>query len=135
MSNYSQNDSTKVNVRILLASLWVCHFLSWSFGDMMSLLQETASPVTETIFLVIAPSLAVIQTLMIVYTLSGNRKFARTLNLIVPVLYLLFNLGYLSEGGAVWNYILGAAYIVFNILTLWTAWKWSSPTALDDDNL
>ncbi len=29
----------KINIRILLAVFWLCHFLLWTFGDMMSILQ------------------------------------------------------------------------------------------------
>ncbi len=29
---------TKVNVRILLAIFWICHFILWIFGDMFTLL-------------------------------------------------------------------------------------------------
>ena len=60
--------NSKVNVRILLAAFWISHFLLWSFGDMLALLQGTVEPITETVILIIAPSLAITQTLMIVYS-------------------------------------------------------------------
>ena len=130
----SQNlvPNSKVNARIVFSALWISHFLLWSFGDMLSLLQETAEPITETVFLIIAPSLAIAQTLMIVYSLRGEPKYVRYLNLVVPLAFLLFNLGYLAESSEIWNYLLGSTYTVFNLLTIWNAWKWQLQGTSDD---
>jgi hypothetical protein len=115
--------NSKVSERILLASFWICHFLLWTFGDMMSLLQEASEPITETIFMIIAPTLALTQTLMVVLSLKADPKYVRYANLAVPLVFLIFNVGYLAESSEVWNYVLGAAYILFNALTIWNAWK------------
>jgi hypothetical protein len=90
---------------------------------MLSLLQETTEPITETIFMIIAPTLAITQTLMVVLSLKAEVKYVRIVNLVVPLVFLLFNVGYLVENSEVWNYLLGIAYILFNLLTLWNAWK------------
>jgi hypothetical protein len=90
---------------------------------MLSLLQETTEPITETIIMVIAPTLALTQTLMVVLSLKADKKYVRIANLVVPLVFLLFNVGYLVEYSEVWNYILGVAYILFNVLTIWNAWK------------
>ena len=91
---------------------------------MLAILQETTVPITETVIMVIAPCLAIIQTLMIVYSLRGNPKYVRLANMVLPFVYLLFNVGYLAESSQIWNYILGSGYVAFNIMTIWTAWKW-----------
>jgi len=118
-------ENPKVNIRILLAAFWICHFLLWTFGDMLSLLQETTEPITATIILIVAPTLAITQTLMVVFSLIGEPKIVRLANLVVPLVFLLFNIGYLVESGnEVWNYLLGLAYILFNVLIIWHAWKW-----------
>lgn len=127
--------NSKVNTRIMFAALWISHFLLWSFGDMLALLQKTTEPITETVIFVIAPSLAIIQTLMIVYSLRGETRYVRWLNIGVPLVYLLFNIGYLAENSEIWNYLLGFAYIAFNLMIIWNAWKWPSPQALGEDNL
>jgi bacteriorhodopsin len=131
-SSQTREHNSKVNLRILLAALWISHFLLWTFGDMLSLLQETSEPITETVFLIIAPSLAIAQTLMIVYSLRGEPKYVRYLNLVVPLAFLLFNIGYLAESSESWNYLLGSAYTVFNVLTIWNAWKWQLQGTSDD---
>jgi hypothetical protein len=114
----------KINVRIILAALWISHFLLWTFGDMVSLLQETTEPVTNELLLFVAVPLAVIQTFMIIFSLIGKQKFARWANIGIAPVFLLFNIGYVIEGGQGWNYLLGIVYILFNVLIIWTAWKW-----------
>ncbi len=123
-------EDPKVNIRILLAAFWICHFLLWSFGDMMSILQETSEPLKETIFMIIAPTTAIVQALMVVLCLIGPPQYVRLANLIVAPVYLLFNIGYLAEPDSEgWNYYLGIAYILFTVLIIWHAWKW--PTVED----
>ena len=118
-------EDPKVNIRILLAAFWICHFLLWTFGDMMSILQESSEPITENIFLAIAPTTALVQALMVVFCLIGAPKYVRLANLVVAPVYLLFNIGYLSEPDSEgWNYLLGTVYILFNVLIIWHAWKW-----------
>jgi hypothetical protein len=117
--------SSKVNVRILFASFWICHFLLWTFGDFLSLLQGANEPITETIIMIIAPTLAVTQTIMVVLSLTAKLKYVRWANLGVPLVFLLFNVQYLSEYSEVWNYILGTAYVLYNLLIIWNAWKLS----------
>jgi hypothetical protein len=118
-------EDPKVNVRILLVVFWISHFLLWTFGDMVALLQhKNPEPISNDLILIVAASLAIIQTLMIVFSLIGKPKFVRLANIIVPIVYLLFNIGYISEAVDGWEYLLGIAYTLFNILIIWTAWKW-----------
>ncbi len=115
----------KINVRILLAAFWISHFLLWTFGDMVALLQhKNPDPIDNNLILVVAASLAVTQTLMIVFSLVGKPKLVRLVNIIIPIVFLLFNLGYISEAVDGWEYILGIFYVLFNVLIIWTAWKW-----------
>ncbi len=44
----------RVNVRIVLAMLWVCHFILWIFGDMFTLLQDMGEPATDTVIQFVA---------------------------------------------------------------------------------
>jgi hypothetical protein len=121
-------DDVKINVRIILAAFWISHFLLWTFGDMVSLMQETTEPVSNELLLFVAAPLAVIQTFMIVFSLIGKQKFARWANICVAPVFMIFNIGYLAESGQSWNYLLGLVYIIFNVLTIWYAWKWPIQT-------
>ena len=114
----------KVNIRILLATFWICHFLLWTFGDMFSLAQEMGEPVTSTLILVVAPSTALVQALMIVTCLLGRPVIARWANMILAAVYLLFNIGFFVDAIEGWEYYLGIGYVVFNVLILWYAYNW-----------
>ena len=117
-------EDVKVNVKIVLAALWAGHFLLWTFGDMLSLLQEIAEPVDDELLLFVAVPLAVIQTFMILFSLVGKPKMVRWANIIVVIVFIVFNLGYLAEANAGWEYLLGIAYLLVNALILFYAWKW-----------
>ena len=124
-------EDPKINVRIILAACWISHFLLWTFGDMVSLLQQiNPDPVSDALLTFVAAPLAVTQAFMIVFSLIGEPKWIRWVNIGVAPIFLLFNIGYLAEGIQGWNYLLGIAYIMFNVLIIWFAWKW--PTQEDN---
>ena len=114
----------KVNVRILLAAFWIGHFLLWTFGDMLSLLQEMEGPIDDSALLFVAPTTAIVQALMIVLSLVGRPSYVRMTNLIVAPVYLLFNIEFIAEATEGWEYCLGIFYIVFNVLIIWRAYTW-----------
>ena len=99
----------KVNVRILLAVFWIGHFLLWTFGDMLSLLQEMDGPIDDSVLLFVAPTTAIVQALMIVLSLVGRPSYVRMTNLIVAPVYLLFNIGFIAEATEGWEYYLGSS--------------------------
>jgi hypothetical protein len=117
-------EDQKINIRVVLAAFWVSHFLLWTFGDMVSLLQESTHPVSNELLVFVAAPLAVTQTLMITTSLIGKPKYARLANIYVAPVFLLINIGYLIDYSQGWNYLLGMAYIMFNVLTIRYAWKW-----------
>jgi hypothetical protein len=114
----------KVNIRILLAVFWICHFLLWTFGDMLSLLQEMDEPIDDSVILFVAPTTAIVQALMVVLCLVGRPTYVRLANLIAAPVYLLFNIGFIVEATEGWEYYLGIFYILFNVLIIWRAYRW-----------
>jgi hypothetical protein len=114
----------KVNIRILLAVFWLGHFLLWTFGDMLSLLQEMGEPLTDSLFLIIAPTTAIVQALMVVFCLVGRPTYVRLANLIVAPVYLLFNIGFFVDATQGWEYYLGVFYVLFNVLIIRHAYRW-----------
>ena len=82
----------KVNVRTQLALFWICHFILWIFGDMFTLLQEMGEPVTDTAVEIIAPTTAIVLTLVVVFSLVGRPAHVRLANLIVAQLLFLENI-------------------------------------------
>ena len=122
--NTQKETAPKTEMKIVLAALWIAHFLLWTFGDMASLLQEITEPVDNNLLLFVAVPLAITQALMIFFSLVGKAKVMRWVNMIVAVVFLLFNVGFIAEAQFGWDYLLGAGYLLFNGLIVWYAWKW-----------
>ena len=91
---------------------------------MASLLQEITQPVDNNLLLFVAVPLAITQALMIFFSLVGKAKVMRWVNMIVAVVFLLFNVGFIAEAQFGWEYLLGAGYLLVNGLIVWYAWKW-----------
>lgn len=98
---------------------------------MLSLLQETTEPVDNELLLFVAVPLAVIQTFMILYSLVEKPKVVRWANIIVVLVFVVFNLGYLAEANAGWEYLLGIAYLLVNALIIFYAWRWPKHEGLE----
>jgi hypothetical protein len=114
----------KVNIRMLLAVFWICHFILWIFGDMFSQLQGMGEAVTDSLVLFVAPTTAIVLTLMVVFCLVGSPTYVRMANLIVAPLYLLFNIVFFVDATQGWEYYLGVFYVLFNVLIIWHAYRW-----------
>lgn len=114
----------KVNIRILLAVFWICHFILWIFGDMFSLLQGKGEPVTDPAIIYAAPTTAIVLTLMVVFNLVGRASTVRLANLIVGAVFLLFNIMFFVDANEGWEYYLGVFYVLFNVLIIWRAFTW-----------
>lgn len=114
----------EVNPRVLLAVFWVCHFILWIFGDMFTLLQEMGEPVTDTSIQFIAPTTAILLTLLVVFSLVGRPAYVRMANLIVAPVYLLFNMVFFVDATQGWEYYLGVFYVLFSVLIIWFAYTW-----------
>lgn len=117
-------DDTKMNAKIILSALWTAHFLLWLFGDMASLMQKISEPVANNLLLFVSVPTAVIQALMIFFSLTGRAKVMRWVSIVVAVVFLALNIGFMVDAHIGWQYLLGTAYIVFNVLLIWYAWKW-----------
>jgi hypothetical protein len=114
----------KVNVRTVLAMLWICHFILWIFGDMFTLLQGMAEPATDTLVQFVAPSTAIVLVLLVVYTLVGDPTRVRWANLVLAPVYLLLNVGFFVDATEGWEYYIGVFYVLFNVLVVWQAYIW-----------
>lgn len=114
----------KVNIRTQLAVLWICHFILWIFGDMFTLLQEMGEPATDTSVQFIAPTTAIVLTLVVVFSLVGRPAYVRLANLIVAPVYLVFNIAFFVDATEGWEYYLGIFYVLFNVLIIWRAYTW-----------
>ena len=128
MASQEQTDSglvnPKVNIRILLAVFWICHFILWIFGDMFTQAQGMGESVTDSLILFVAPTTAIVLTLMVVFCLVGRPTRVRLANLIVAPLYLVGNIAFFVDATQGWEYYLGIFYVLFNVLIIWRAYTW-----------
>lgn len=114
----------KMNIRTVLAVFWICHFILWIFGDMFTLMQGMDEPVTDSAILFVAPTTAIVLVLMVVFSLVGPPAYVRLANLVLAVVYLLFNIGFFVDATEGWEYYLGVFYVLFNVLIFWRAYTW-----------
>jgi hypothetical protein len=61
---------------------------------------------------------------MILGSLVGKPKVMRWANIILVLVFIVFNLGYLAEANAGWEFLLGIAYLLLNALIIFYAWRW-----------
>ena len=122
--NTKKETTQKADVKNVLAALWIAHFLLWTFGDMASLMQEITAPVENNLLLFVSVPLAITQAMMIFFSLVEKAKLMRWVNIILALVFALFNIGFIAEAQFGWEYLLGAGYLLFNGLIVWYAWKW-----------
>lgn len=113
-----------VNVRVMLAAFWICHFILWIFGDMFSLLQEMTEPATDTAIQFVAPTTAIVLTLVVAFSLVGPPAQVRLANLILAPIYLLLNIVFFVDATQGWEYWIGIFYVFFAVLIFWRAYTW-----------
>jgi hypothetical protein len=68
-------------------------------------------------------ALMMIPIVMAVLTLTLNHQAIRWANIIAAIFWILFNLSSLS-GYPPFNKFLLVVSMVFNVMTVWYAWKW-----------
>ena len=91
---------------------------------MFSLLQEMTEPATDTSIQFVAPSTAIVLTLLVVFCLVGRPTQVRLANLIVAPIYLLFNIVFFVDATEGWEYYIGVFYVLFILLIIWRAYTW-----------
>jgi hypothetical protein len=122
------------DIKIKLSALWVSHFLIWTFGDMVRLIQPSgiedviADPATNELLLFVAAPLGAIQAFMITLSVICDRKVNRPANISMGILYLLVNVAHLADifmnQLAAWEILLTVVYLTFNVLIIKHAWEW-----------
>jgi hypothetical protein len=120
-----------VDTRIILSGLWIATMLTYLLGDVLRLLAGDIEPgkladgeqVTQRMWLLIAV-IMLVPIVMLVLSLTLMYPAVRWVNLVAPILVLLFNLAGLPYKGAYDNFLI-AVSLVFNGLTVWYAWSWA----------
>jgi len=121
-----------LDARIILSGLWVVTMLTYLWGDVLGLISGNTEPgkiggsaygAAHGIWVGIA-ALMLIPIVMIVLTLTVSPPAMRWANIIVAIFWIIFNLSSLS-GYPAYNKFLLIVSMVFNLMTVWYAWKWA----------
>ncbi len=118
-----------LDTRIILSGWWVALMLIYSLGDVLRIVSGDVArmqnmQITQAMWLGIA-ILMVIPIMMVVLSLTLNQPVNRWANIIVAVFFFLFNLVGLPTYPSAYDKFLLAVSLVFNGVTVWTAWNWA----------
>jgi len=119
-----------LDVRITLSGLWVALMLTYLLGDVLRIFSGDfkageigGKQISQRMWLGIA-MLMVIPIVMVFLSMTLNYPLNRWVNIIVATFFFVFNLIGLPTYPSAYDKFLIVVGLVFNILTVWTAWKW-----------
>ena len=119
-----------VDVRIILSGLWVALMLTYLLGDVLRIFAGDFKPgeilgmqPTQVMWLGIAV-LMLIPIVMVVLTLTLKYPAIRWVSIVGAIFLLGFNLIGLPGYPGAYDKFLIIVGLVFNVLTIWYAWKW-----------
>ena len=137
MDSNQKNAGIMLDVRIILASLWVAGMLSSLNGDtyrlsdpiaLQSMIANTGPVVVSSELLLVASIIFVIPIFMSVLTLTLKYPVIRWANRIIGILYAMIILAFwvlcLVLRSAGYEMVWSTAQLVFALLVVWYAWKW-----------
>jgi Family of unknown function (DUF6326) len=117
-------------VRIRLSAIWVALMLTYLLGDVLRIFSGDfkageigGKQVTQGMYLGLA-ALMVLPAVMVYLSLALNRPVGRWANIILAAFFFLFNLVGLPTYRSAYDKFLIVVGLAFNVLTVWTAWKW-----------
>ena len=118
------------DVQIKLSALWVALMLTYLLGDVLRIFagdfkagEIGGMQVSQKMYLGIA-LLMLIPIIMVFLSLILKYPVNRWVNIIIPILLFVFNLSGLPTYPSTYDKFLIIVGLVFNILTVWYAWKW-----------
>jgi len=139
VSPLGKNKETKnpLDVRIVLAVLWIAEVLSSLNGDtyrlsdsvaLKSLLENSGSIKLTPELLLVMSIIFVFPILMCALTLILKAPASRWANRIIGILYAVIILGFWVLGFVLksvsYEFVWSTAQLVFILLVVWNAWKW-----------
>ena len=120
-----------LDMKIIFAGLWIATMLTYLLGDVIRIFagdivlgEIEGMKFTQWMGIGIA-ALMVIPIIMVVLSLLLPQKINRTLNIIIPGFWFIFNLIGLPTYKGYYDKFLLIVSMVFNLITIWYAWKWA----------
>ena len=116
--------------QIKLSSIWVVVILIYLLGDVMRIFsgdfkegQMGGMQVSQNMYMGMA-ILFVIPIVMVFLSLTLPHQVNRWANIIVAIIFFAVNIVGLPTYPSVYDKFLNIVGLVFNVLTVWYAWKW-----------
>ena len=117
-------------IRIKLSALWIALMLTYLLGDVLRIFsgdfaagEIEGMQASQELYLVLA-ILMVIPIVMVFLSLVLRRRANRWANIVLAVFFFAFNLIGLPTYPSAYDQFLIVVGLVFNVLTVWHAWKW-----------
>ncbi len=140
MNSGKQTAGMMLDVRIILAVLWIAGMLSGLNGDtyrlsdpvrLQALLANTGPLIVSSELLLVMSIVFVVPIFMSVLTLTLKYPVSRWANRILGILYAMITLAFWVLGRALqsagYEIVWATAQLVFALLVVWYAWKWANP--------
>jgi hypothetical protein len=119
-----------LDTRIILSGVWVALMLTYLLGDVLRIYSGDVAKMggtqhfSQAMWLGIAV-LMLIPILMVVLSLVLSHDVNRWVNIIAAVFFFLFNFVGLPTYPSAYDKFLILMGLVFNVVTVWTAWNWA----------
>jgi Family of unknown function (DUF6326) len=137
-----QYQDTKIDVKLVLSSLWIAMLIVFAYGDIFGLFRAdvlraaldgkmaTTGLAVDQVFLVVTDLYILVPTLMVVLSLVLRPQANRIVNIVVALLYAVSIIA--SCIGETWvYYLLGSAVeVVLLVAIVRTAWVWPTVPAI-----
>ncbi len=119
------------DVKIKLSTIWAALMLTYLLGDVLRIFSGdfTAGElgglqISQELMLGMA-ALLVIPAVMVFLSVTLKRSVNRWINIIFAIFFFVFNLIGLPTYASAYDQFLISVGLIFNVLTVWHAWKWS----------
>jgi hypothetical protein len=118
------------DIQIKLSAIWIALMLTYLLGDVLRIFSGDFKPgeiggmqIGQGMYLGMAALMA-IPIVMVVLSLTLSYPINRWANMILAILFFAFNLVGLPTYPSAYDKFLIVVGLVFNILTVWYAWRW-----------
>jgi hypothetical protein len=121
--------------RIKLSALWVSLMLTYLLGDVLRIFsgdfvagEVSGMQISQGLLLGMAV-LMLIPIVMVCLSLTLKHALNRWANIILPAFFFVFNAVGLPTYPSLYDQFLIVVGLVFNVLTVWIAWRWKEEEA------
>jgi hypothetical protein len=117
-------------IKITLSAIWVATMLTYLLGDVLRIFagdftpgEMEGVPVSGNMFLV-AAIMMLIPILMVMLSILLPHQPNRWVNIVVAVIFFLFNAVGLPGYPGVYDRVLLVVSLMMNLMVVWFAWRW-----------